>query len=72
MNKIEHVMKTLEKVCSSPAPEAYTTTMSVHNEGWALVFETRTEDEALGVTSKLQQAGLKSEIRNRAQDLVED
>jgi ATP-dependent Clp protease adapter protein ClpS len=44
----------------------------VHNNGEGIVFEARTEDEALGVTSKLQQAGLKSEIRNRAQDLIED
>jgi ATP-dependent Clp protease adapter protein ClpS len=72
VNSMECVQKMLEKTCALTAPEAMAAMLLVHNNGEGIVFEARTEDEALGVTSKLQQAGLKSEIRNRAQDLIED
>ena len=35
-----------------------------HNQGKAVVFEARIEDEALEVQAKLQQAGLTSEVKS--------
>ena len=64
VNTMGHVSKTLEKVCSLPAPEAQAARLSVHNQGKAIVFESRTEAEALEVQSQLQQAGLTSEVKS--------
>ena len=64
VNTFDHVGKTLEKVCSLPVAEAQAATMTVHNQGKAVVFEASTEDEALEVQAKLQQAGLTTEVKS--------
>ena len=63
VNSMEYVNKTLEQACSLSASEAMAAMLLAHNEGNAVVFEARTEDEALQVQKQLQQAGLTSEVR---------
>ena len=64
VNTFDHVSKTLEKVCSLPVAEAKAAMLLAHNQGKAVVFEARIEDEALEVQAKLQQAGLTSEVKS--------
>ena len=60
---MRHVSQILEKVCSLPAQEAETAMLAVHYQCKSCVFEASTEDEALEVQTKLQQAGLTTEIQ---------
>ena len=62
VNTMGHVSKTLEKVCSLPAPEAQAAMLSVPHQGKGIVFESRTEAEAVQVQKQLQQAGLTTEL----------
>ena len=64
VNTFDHVSKTLEKVCSLPVAEAQRATVKVHTQGKAVVFKASTEDEALEIQAKLQQAGLTSEVKS--------
>lgn len=64
VNSMDYVSKTLEQACSLPASEANAAMLFVHNKGKGVVFEARTEDEALEVQTKLQQAGLTSEVKS--------
>ena len=63
VNTMGHVSKTLEKVCSLPAPEAQAAMLSVPHQGKGIVFESRTEAEAVQVQKQLQQAGLTTELK---------
>ena len=63
VNSMNYVSKTLEHACSLSASEANAAMLFVHNQGKGVVFEARTEDEALEVQKQLQQAGLTSEVR---------
>ena len=63
VNVMKHVTDTLVKVCSLPRREAHSAMLLVHNKGKAIVFESRTEAEALEVQTQLQQAGLTCEIK---------
>lgn len=63
VNTMEHVSKTLEKVCSLPAAEAQAAMLTIHNKGKAVVFASRTEAEAVEVQAQLQQAGLTVEVK---------
>ena len=63
VNSMDYVSKTLEQACSLPASEANAAMLFVHNQGKGVVFEARTEAEAVEVQTQLQQAGLTSEVK---------
>ena len=60
---MRHVSQIMEKVRSLPAHKPETAILAVHYQGKSCVFEASTEDEAMEVQTKLQHAGLTSEIQ---------
>ena len=69
VNSMDYVSKMLEHACSLPASEANAAMLFVHNQGKGVVFEARTEAEAVEVQTQLQQAGLTVEVKSVEDDL---
>ena len=65
INTVNYVEQVLKDICSFTAAGAMTTIKRIEQHGFALIYESRSEEEAWEIHTKIRQRGLISEIKTR-------